>query len=529
MVSTNTARLMAVSVGLSVITLVVVQSGDTSLTGLPVLRRTLEEIKFTYAGGTDDGYDKEAYKEYNPDEDTGADDGYNKEAYKEYNPDEDTEATAAIVPGQDLIERYQDDNVGIPADEYLASDVPSFGENGMMAMGKFDEDGNEIFDPIVDPMDSILAEESREDPAFDAKYTNPLAETAAQTAAIEAQLANAQEQVSQSALAATKAQAQADQAQADFDAAQLQAQVDFQNKQQEEAAIRAQTNADLANKQAQQDAQNAQKAADEATQNQVQVKEEIKAQYGELGYTALYGEDGYASEDVFSAAMLFTVPPTASYDTSEDTFTNNVYDVNTRVVEPTDYGWQSGVVDWYDSKSGNYGILWSSTGTTQIFSAGRDMDDMVEMGRDDELFTLGSMNAAEQDFIAAPGASEKKNSSSEDDNGTVIGLAIMGIAMLSLVVIAAVVLKRRSSRKNGGKNVSNLNSAFQDHEEFHDEPSKAPTMFTDDEPAGFASSSASEPEFLTVDGEAVEEGIAGLAATDLPLFPDNPELYRNAI
>merc|ERR1711865_648451 len=66
----------------------------------------------------------------------------------------------------------------------------------------------------------------------------------------------------------------------------------------------------------------------------------------------------------------------------------------------------------------------------------------------------GSMNAAEQ-FIAAPGASEKKNSSSEDDNGTVIGLAIMGIAMLSLVVIAAVVLKRRSSRKNGGKNVSN--------------------------------------------------------------------------
>jgi len=508
MVSTNTARLMAVSVGLSVITLVVVQSGDTSLTGLPVLRRTLEEIKFTYAGGTDDGYDKEAYKEYNP--------------------DEDTEATAAIVPGQDLIERYQDDNVGIPADEYLASDVPSYGENGMMAMGKFDEDGNEIFEPFVDPMDSILAEESREDPAFDAKYTNPLAETAAQTAAIEAQLANAQEQVTQSAQAATTAQEQADKAQADFDAAQAQAQVDFQNKQQEEAAIRAQTNADLVNKQAQEDATNAQKAADEATQNQVQVKEEIKAQYGELGYTALYGEDGYASEDVFSAAMLFTVPPTASYDTSEDTFTNNVYDVNTRVVEPTDYGWQSGVVDWYDSKSGNYGILWSSTGTTQIFSAGRDMDDMVEMGRDDELFTMGSMNAAEQDFIAAPGASEK-NSSSEDDNGTVIGLAIMGIAMLSLVVIAAVVLKRRSSRKNGGKNVSNLNSAFQDHEEFHDEPSKAPTMFTDDEPAGFASSSATEPEFLTVDGEAVEEGIAGLAATDLPLFPDNPELYRNAI
>ena len=124
---------------------------------------------------------------------------------------------------------------------------------------------------------------------------------------------------------------------------------------------------------------------------------------------------------------------------------------------------------WYDS--GNYGILWApNAANKQIFLAGRDMIDMVEIGRDDELFTLGSMNAAEQ-FIAVSSAMENEKSTTSDDNETIIGLAIMGIALLSLVIIAAVFLKKRSTRKNGGKNVANLNSAFQDHdEEFHDEP-----------------------------------------------------------
>jgi len=231
--------------------------------------------------------------------------------------------------------------------------------------------------------------------------------------------------------------------------------------------------------------------------------------------------DSYDSEDVFSAALLFTAVPTEDFS-SEETTDAEEFDIETRVVMPTDAGWQSGIVEWYDSASDNYGVLWMITGQTQIFGAGRDMNDMVRLGRDTELFSLGSMTLDEQT------ATEDKNygAATDDDKGTIIGLSIMGVAMMSLMIIAAVVMRRRSSQKRG-KNISNLNSAFQDHEEFHDEPAKPPTgMFLDNEPAGFSSE---EPEFLTVDGQIVEEGIAGLADTDLPLFPDNPELYRNAV
>jgi len=231
--------------------------------------------------------------------------------------------------------------------------------------------------------------------------------------------------------------------------------------------------------------------------------------------------DSYDSEDVFSAALLFTAVPTEDFS-SEETADAEEFDIETRVVMPTDDGWQSGIVEWYDSASDNYGVLWMITGQTQIFGAGRDMNDMVRLGRDTELFSLGSMTLDEQTAV------EDKNygAATDDDKGTIIGLSIMGVAMMSLMIIAAVVMRRRSSQKRG-KNISNLNSAFQDHEEFHDEPAKPPTgMFLDNEPAGFSSE---EPEFLTVDGQIVEEGIAGLADTDLPLFPDNPELYRNAV
>lgn len=50
-------------------------------------------------------------------------------------------------------------------------------------------------------------------------------------------------------------------------------------------------------------------------------------------------------------------------------------------------------------------------------------------------------------------------------------------------------------------------------------------MFTFDVVTKFSSSlSAPKPEFITVNGEAldVEEDISALAVTDLPLFPDIP-------
>jgi hypothetical protein len=222
------------------------------------------------------------------------------------------------------------------------------------------------------------------------------------------------------------------------------------------------------------------------------------------------------SEDVFSAALLFTDVPTEEF-TSGDSYDLVTYKINTKVVMDIDVGWQSGIIEWYDAASDNYGVLWSATGQTQIFAGGNAFDDMDNMGRDDELFLLGStLDAA---AIAKINSQNKNNN--ESDKGTIIGLGIMGISMVALMIVAAVVLRRRSSIKRGQSvPLRNLNESYRDDDEgFHDEPSKPPTgLFQDHEPAGF----------LTVEGQIIQEGISGcLGGPDL--FPDNPELYRESI
>ena len=220
-------------------------------------------------------------------------------------------------------------------------------------------------------------------------------------------------------------------------------------------------------------------------------------------------------EDVFSAALLFTDVPTTDFTSGDSSFVLETYEVNTKVVMDIDIGWQSGIIEWYDAASDNYGVLWSTTGTTQIFAAGRTFDDMVNMGRDSELFALGSS------LDAAAIAKNQNKNNDESDKGTIIGLSIMGVSMIALMMVAAVVLRRRSSIKRG-KSVPlrNLNNSYRDDDEgFHDEPSQPPTgLFQDNEPAGF----------LTVEGQIIQEGISG-ALGDPDLFPDNPELYRESI
>jgi len=220
-------------------------------------------------------------------------------------------------------------------------------------------------------------------------------------------------------------------------------------------------------------------------------------------------------EDVFSAALLFTDVPTTDFTSGDSSFVLETYEVNTKVVMDIDIGWQSGIIEWYDAASDNYGVLWSTTGQTQIFAAGRTFDDMVNMGRDSELFALGSS------LDAAAIAKNQNKNNDESDKGTIIGLSIMGVSMIALMMVAAVVLRRRSSIKRG-KSVPlrNLNNSYRDDDEgFHDEPSQPPTgLFQDNEPAGF----------LTVEGQIIQEGISG-ALGDPDLFPDNPELYRESI
>lgn len=246
-----------------------------------------------------------------------------------------------------------------------------------------------------------------------------------------------------------------------------------------------------------------------------------------LGFTAEEAQDNAVvqdttgafvpdPEDVFSAALLFTDVPTADF-TSGESFDLETYDVNTKVVMDIDIGWQSGIIEWYDAASDNYGVLWSTTGQTQIFAAGKVFDDMVNMGRDDELFALGS----NLDAAAIANMKNQNKNNGESDKGTIIGLSIMGVSMIALMIVAAVVLRRRSSIKRG-KSVPlrNLNNSYRDDDEgFHDEPSQPPTgLFQDNEPAGF----------LTVEGQIIQEGISG-ALGDPDLFPDNPELYRESI
>jgi hypothetical protein len=108
---------------------------------------------------------------------------------------------------------------------------------------------------------------------------------------------------------------------------------------------------------------------------------------------------------------------------------------------------------------------------------------MVNMGRDDELYLLGSSLDA-----AAINHNAKSQNNDESDKGTIIGLSIMGVAMV-VMIVAAVVLRRRSSIKRGQSvPLRNLNESYRDHDEeaFHDEPAKPPTgLFQDHEPAGF--------------------------------------------
>jgi hypothetical protein len=246
-----------------------------------------------------------------------------------------------------------------------------------------------------------------------------------------------------------------------------------------------------------------------------------------LGFTAEEAQDNAAiqestgnfvpdTEDVFSAALLFTDVPTEDF-TSGDSFDLVPYEINTKVVMDIDIGWQSGIIEWYDAASDNYGVLWSATGQTQIFAAGKTFDDMVNMGRDDELFALGST----LDAAAIAKIKNRNKNNNESDKGTIIGLSIMGVSMIALMIVAAVVLRRRSSIKRG-KSVPlrNLNDSYRDDDEgFHDEPLKPPTgLFQDHEPAGF----------LTVEGQIIQEGISGVLG-DPDLFPDNPELYRESI
>lgn len=65
-------------------------------------------------------------------------------------------------------------------------------------------------------------------------------------------------------------------------------------------------------------------------------------------------------EDVFSAALLFTDVPTTD-STSGDSYVLETYEVNTKVVMDIDIGWRSGIIEWYDAASDNYGVLWSTT------------------------------------------------------------------------------------------------------------------------------------------------------------------------